>query len=745
MALFANVIVDISLEKLDKTFQYLVPEELEGQITEGVQVDISFGNRRMTGYVLELTDHPRFDLAKTKPLLGIHKGSVAVEAKLISLAGWMKRNYGSTMNQALKTVIPIKKQVKAVTYKTVKLAVGKEEAFRQLALFESKKNMTARARLVRELLKYPTLDYALVTQKLNVSPATIRSLETQHLIETEVQTTYRNPISHLEQNGYHLVLNHEQQAVVDTVWKDWEENVKKTYVLKGVTGSGKTEVYMELIARVIARGKEAILLIPEIALTYQTVMRFYQRFGDLVSIMNSTLSQGEKYDQFERAKAGDIKIMIGPRSALFTPFSNLGLIIIDEEHETSYKSENVPRYHAREVAIEIARMHGASVILGSATPSVESYYRAKQGEYELLELKNRVQHRELPSCEVVDLREELKQGNRSMLSLRLQELMEDRLNKKQQVMLFLNRRGIAGFVSCRSCGEVMKCPHCDVSLSQHYGNRLVCHYCGYERNMDTTCPSCGSKYIGTFKAGTQKVEEIVAARFPNARILRMDKDTTGTKDSYEKILQAFANGEADILIGTQMIVKGHDFPNVTLVGVLAADISLHASDYHSSERTFELLTQAIGRAGRGECKGEAVIQTYSPTHFAIETARKQDYEAFYEQEIAFRQMLRYPPVWNLLVIMLSSDRLHAVEQAVTVLYEILDEAVKSGKKPVQLVGPADPTVARVNDIYKKVVYMKTAEYSSLVQLKDRTEEFVRDHGLFREVTVQFDFNPVNGI
>ena len=359
-------------------------------------------------------------------------------------------------------------------------------------------------------------------------------------------------MQHLTQEGYHLTLNENQKQVVDQITEDMDSGHPKTYLLKGVTGSGKTEVYMELIAHVLAAGRQAIVLIPEIALTYQTVMRFYNRFGDRVSIMNSRLSQGERYDQYERAKAGEIDIMIGPRSALFTPFERLGLIIIDEEHENSYKSETSPRYHAREVAIERARMNQATVVLGSATPSIDSYYMAQTGRYQLLEMTQRVKNQALPTCEVVDLRQELRDGNRSILSKRLQELMEDRLEKKQQTMLFLNRRGVSGFISCRACGYVVKCPHCDVSLSQHAGGRMVCHYCGYEERQPKVCPSCGSKYLGGFKAGTQKIEMLVKQRFPQARVLRMDFDTTRTKDSYEKILQAFASQEADTVSYTHL-------------------------------------------------------------------------------------------------------------------------------------------------------------------------------------------------
>jgi primosomal protein N' (replication factor Y) len=507
---------------------------------------------------------------------------------------------------------------------------------------------------------------------------------------------------------------------------------------------------MELIARAIERGEQAIVLIPEIALTYQTVMRFYNRFGDRVSIMNSRLSPGERYDQFERAKAGEIDIMIGPRSALFAPFSRLGLIVIDEEHENSYKSETAPRYHAREVAIERAKMNGASVVLGSATPSLESYYRAMCGTYRLLELNERVENKQLPSCEIVDLREEMRLGNRSIFSLRLQELMADRLEKGEQTMLFLNRRGVLGFISCRSCGNVLKCPHCDVSLSQHGGGRMLCHYCGYEEPMPKVCPVCGSKYLGGFKAGTQKVEAMIHEIFPGARTLRMDYDTTRTKDSYEKILQSFASHEADILIGTQMIVKGHDFPNVTLVGVLAADMSLHVSDYHAAERTFQLLTQAVGRAGRGENPGQAIIQTYDPGHYAIQTAKDQDYEAFYEQEIAYRKLMSYPPVWNMMVVHITGSDEKEVAQAASVIAKYLGTNISRNANArhnisrVLLVGPADATISRINDIYRKVVYMKADDYRALVALKDRLEAFTDKNTAFRGVAVQYDFNPASG-
>ena len=743
MAQYANIIVDISHEKLDKTFQYRIPEELRESIRPGMQVYIPFGNRKLTGYVVELTEEAEIEESRMKDIVGAVKGSVPIESQLIALAGWMKQNYGGTMNHALKTVIPVKQKSRAVEKRTVRLKLNAVEAKNQLGEYE-RKHSTARARLLAALMEQSELEWSVVTQKLAVTGVVIRALEEQGVVEIVREHDYRNPVAHLQSRGYDLILNEEQSAVVNRIEAQMDAGIYRPCLVKGVTGSGKTEVYMELIAHVLAQGKQAIVLIPEIALTYQTVMRFYNRFGDRVSIMNSRLSPGERYDQFERAKKGDIDIMIGPRSALFSPFTRLGLIIIDEEHESSYKSETVPRYHARETAIERAKMCGAQVVLGSATPSVESYYRAQAGEYELLELRHRVADKPLPQVTVTDLREELRRGNRSILSGRLQELMEDRLEKHQQIMLFINRRGVAGFVSCRACGHVIKCPHCDVSLSQHITRRypegrMVCHYCGYEEPSPKVCPHCGSKYISGFKAGTQKIEMIVKQRFPQARVLRMDMDTTRSKEGHEQILSAFANQEADILIGTQMIVKGHDFPNVTLVGVLAADLSLSVSDYHAPERTFQLLTQAAGRAGRGREPGEVVIQTYQPDHYSIQTAKEQNYEAFYEQEILYREMMLYPPVWNMLVVLCASKWEQTAYDCAAKLAEQI-----GGERQVQVIGPADAAVAKVNDIYKKVLYLKAEDYGKLVEIKNRLEHFMRDNRAFSDTIVQFDFNPVNG-
>ena len=450
--------------------------------------------------------------------------------------------------------------------------------------------------------------------------------------------------------------------------------------------------------------------------------------------MNSRLSQGEKYDQFERAKKGEVQIMIGPRSALFTPFPDLGLIIIDEEHENAYKSEITPRYHAREAAEQRARLSGASLVLGSATPSVETYTKACRGIYGYFRIRKRAKKNSiLPKVHIVDMRTELKEGNRSIFSRLLREQMEEKLEKGQQIMLFLNRRGYSRFLSCRSCGEAMKCPHCDVTLTLHQNGQLICHYCGYQVPRPKLCPVCGSPYLAPFGTGTQKIEAMARETFPGARILRMDLDTTSKKGGHEAILSAFADHQADILIGTQMIVKGHDFPAVTLVGILAADLSLYAPDYRCGEKTFQLLTQAAGRAGRDEKAGQVVIQSYSPEHYCIQTAAAQDYDAFYAREMEYRRLLHYPPACVMMTLLIGSEREEAAGAA-------MERAAAEAKafSEAELIGPVNAPVYKLNDIYRKILYMKSENYDILIKIRDQVEQVLEGSGLSRSVSTQFD-------
>lgn len=736
--MYADIIVDISHEQLDRTFQYAVPEEMEQDIDVGVLVNVPFGrgNRTITGYVIELSNEPKLDIDKIKYIDSIVPDKVKAVSRMIKLAAWLKHNYGSTMNQALKTVIPVKEKVKHKEKKSVRLVIDRHEAQSYIELFV-KKNAKARLRLLQALMQEQVIDCAIVKEKLNITMQTVNTLVKLGIADIEVENIYRNPIKDTDDSEKRLTLNPEQKHVVDTFIKDYDNGNRHTYLIHGVTGSGKTLCYLDMIEHVVSHKKQVIMLIPEIALTFQTVQRFYRRFGDRVSIINSRMSKGERYDQFLRAMRGEIDIMIGPRSALFTPFSDIGLIVIDEEHESAYNSEQSPRYHAKETAIYIAKEHKASVILGSATPSVETYYHALTGEYKLFTLSHRALGNELPKVYVEDLREELKSGNRSILSRRLKALIEDRLNNNKQVMLFLNKRGYAGFISCRSCGHVMKCPHCDISLTFHKNGKLVCHYCGYEQPSVNLCPKCGSRYISGFRAGTQQVEEVIKKMYPDARTLRMDMDTTTGKEGHEKILSAFANHEADILVGTQMIVKGHDFPDVTLVGVLAADMSLYSGSYMAAERTFQLLTQAAGRAGRGDTPGEVVIQTYTPDNYSIKTAQAQDYNAFYEEEIAYRRLMEYPPISNMLKVSIASKNEKILDAAADY---IKNNHNRFHGSEINVYDPVNAGIYKINDIYTKLIYAKAQDYEALTDFKDKIEDISKNTDIFKNVNTQFEFN-----
>ena len=665
---YASIIIDISHENVDRVFQYRIPPQLLGEIQVGMQVCVPFGsgNRTRTGYVVDISEKAEYDVTKMKSIAGIVAGSVTADSRIISLAWWMKERYGSTMNQALKTVLPVKRKVKA------------------------------RNRQV------------------------VRSMVDVQIKEAEI------------------LLNEEQRQIAEDFCSRYDRGDRAPSLIYGITGSGKTEVYMEMISHVLKQGRQVIVLIPEISLTYQTVMRFYRRFGSCISVMHSRLSAGERWDQYERARQGETQVMIGARSALFTDFPDLGLIIMDEEHEGAYKSESTPRYHAREVAEKLAGMRDAAFVMGSATPSLEAYTRAREGIYRLYTLKNRAgEGSVLAAAEVVDLRKEMEAGNKSIFSRRLQELIRDRLEKKEQVMLFMNRRGYSSFVSCRSCGEAVKCPHCDVTLTLHNKTRLVCHYCGYTVPLPKKCPSCGSPYLAGFGTGTQKIEELTKAMFPQARVLRMDLDTTSKKGGHQEILSAFAKGEADILIGTQMIVKGHDFPGVTLVGILAADASLYAPDYRSGERTFQLLVQAAGRAGRGKKPGTAVIQTYTPEHYVVKASAVQDYLEFYRQEMGYRKLMKYPPAAHMLSIQIGGKE----EELTAHMTEAVAEAVgRRFGQQAELIGPVFAPVYQVNDIYRKILYIKQENYDILIRIQKYVQNRWDETEICRKLTIQYDFS-----
>ena len=786
--MYANVIIDISHEKVDRPFQYRIPDALADQIAVGVQVRIPFGagNHERKGYVVEITDRAQWNTDQIKEIAGVVAGSVTGQSQLIRLAWWMKERYGSTMNQALKTVFPVKQKVQKREDRLLICHLSENEL--GAAIEEAaRKKYKARERLLRAFLESPRIPYGIALRQMNLTAATLKPLLEKGVVGLQARTLERSPVETLKKirlqagstseggnsggkaanraaavcgaqempeagrSASVCTLNPQQRAIVDDFAARYDRGDRQTSLIYGITGSGKTEVYMEMIEHVLKEGREAIVLIPEIALTYQTVLRFYRRFGDLVSVVNSRLSAGERYDQFERAMAGDVRVMIGPRSALFTPFQNLGLIVIDEEHESAYKSELSPRYHARDVAEMRARMNDAALVLGSATPSLEAYSRALSGSagenretssdkagYRLYRLTGRARSgSRMADVRIVDLREELRAGNKSIFSRKLQTAMEKELAGGHQIMLFLNRRGYSNFVSCRSCGQALKCPHCDVTLTLHRNGRLICHYCGYQTGVPAKCPSCASPYIAAFGVGTQKIETMVREMFPEARVLRMDLDTTSRKGGHEEILASFEEGEADILVGTQMIVKGHDFPNVTLVGILAADLSLYSSDFRCGERTFQLLTQAAGRAGRDETPGQVIIQTYSPAHYAVECAARQDYEAFYQKEMAYRQVLRYPPACELLSVLVSSRDERVLNEAVSQLHRWVLGMPEGGQ--VQLIGPAEAPIYKVNDIYRKILYMKQENYDILITIKNRLETLGSRAEWYERVMMQFDF------
>ncbi|MBO4834701.1 MAG: primosomal protein N' [Lachnospiraceae bacterium] len=747
MSKFADVIVDISHEKVDRPFEYIIPTGLEDQISVGSQVYIPFGrgNKKIAGFVIGIKEQSAFDPNRMKAIDSLVEHATSTDGEMIALAYFIKTNYGSTMNQALRTVLPVKKSAAPIQEKYISLTADEQTLSDAIEKYGKDRRSVAKLRLLTELAQEKVLPYEIVRDKLNIAKTTLTALEKEQLIRIDVRENLRDALGIKEKQEYTITLNPEQQQVSEDIWRRYQAGDNRPSLIRGITGSGKTEIYIDIIDKVIKENKQAIVLIPEIALTFQTVLRFYKKFGDRISVIHSKLTQAQKHDQLEKAKNGQVDIIIGPRSALFSPFPNLGVIIIDEEHEGTYKNENVPRYISREVAIERMRLTGGFVVLGSATPSVESYFKAEQGEYQLYTLEKRATGAMLPEVTTVDLREELNEGNRSIISRKLDAMILDRLAKKEQIILFINRRGYSSFVSCRSCGTAIKCPHCDVSLKYHRNGKLMCHYCGYETPMVKTCPSCGSKYIGTFGTGTQKVEEEINKRYPDAVTLRMDMDTTKQKQGHEQILSAFANQEADILIGTQMIVKGHDFPNVTLVGILAADLSLYASDYMATERTFQLLTQAAGRAGRGSKKGEVIIQTYSPENYAVRLGAKQDYKGFYDFELSYRKLLGYPPVKNMLGILFACEDERHLTQKCNEIGLLIErkirakEAASADPVSIQKIGPGDAPIAKINDQYRKVIYLKSEEYQDLTDIKDSIETYLDEHP-DKTLSITFDFS-----
>ena len=709
MALYANIILNNPSPEVDRIFDYEIPFELINAVMPGVRVKVPFGNKNFLteGYCLDIKESTDVPEGKIKLVSKVMDNEPVISAEMIELAKWMKEEYFTTLSQCLKVMIPAGADLKNKEL-AVFINAGMDTVLREIKDTENKKSKQKQSLVLKYLLEKGEVSLSKLMKELNISRSPISTLEKNGLIKIDYrrrQHEFKN--TEIKTDEQKPILNSEQKMAVEEILKG---DSQKPYLIFGITGSGKTEVYISIIEELISKGKQAVVLVPEISLTPLIVGRFKNRFGERIGVTHSRMSSGERYEVWQKAKNGEISIVIGPRSAVFMPFKNLGAIIIDEEHESSYKSDSSPRYVTAEVAKKRCELNGAKLILGSATPLIESYYKAKKGEYNLICLTKRAGLGTLPRTEIVDMRKELAEGNRSIFSRRLFYAIKEKLDKKEQIMLFLNRRGYSTFVSCRKCGYVMTCSNCSVAYKYHYkGNFLMCHYCGKKINVPTVCPKCGSKYIKYFGTGTQKIEEEVRRYFPAARVLRMDFDTVAKKGSHEKILSAFAKREADILIGTQMIAKGHDFENVSLVGIMAADVSLNTGDYRGSEVTFELITQAAGRAGRGKNKGDVVIQTYQPENYAVKCAAEQNYEQFFKKECDVRKTMDYPPFSEVFTAVFVGKDENKISERITAFADILRKKRENEEiyKEIGIIGPSEAAVYKIKNEYRMTLIIKS--------------------------------------
>ena len=730
--LYAEVIINSDAIEIDRPFTYKVKEELLDIIEVGHRVKVPFGvkNKPTEAFVLGLKCEGIENVKKIKYISSILDDIPILTRDDLRLIDFLRENYLCKYIDAIRTIIPsgLSKGIK--NKKKTVIVFNKELD----GMFKDKDNYVKIVNLIKEkngeLTKSEIInDYSLSSYSLN------KLIENGYLL-TEDRVVYRyNTRSYIEESKN--VLNDEQKNAFNKILN----SDKKGFLLKGVTGSGKTEVYMNLVGETLKEGKSAIVLVPEISLTPQMIERFKGRFGKNVALFHSKLSQGERFDEWYRIKKGEARLVVGARSAIFLPLDNLGIIIIDEEHENTYKSEQNPKYSTKEVAKFLSEIKGCKYILGSATPSIETYYEALNGKLELVEIKNRVSNRPLPQMEIVDMREELKSRNLSLLSRSLYNEMKETLERKEQIILFLNRRGFSSFVSCRSCGYVFKCPECDLSMTYHKNGYLICHYCGRAQREQKVCPECGSKYVKFFGAGTQRVEEEVKKYFPKARVMRMDVDTTRSKDSHENIYNAFKSGEGDILIGTQMVSKGLDFKNVTLVGVLAADISLNIPDYRSSERTYQIITQVAGRAGRGEKKGKVVIQTYTPNSLSLQYAIENNYNDLYNEEIKVRKIMNYPPFSTIFLINSISKDEGKLKEFMNKVGESLRKLLDS-REDIQILGPVPCIITKLKDNYRWQIIIK-GNLDNNLKLKIKDILYELNKIVYNEIRISMDINPNN--
>ncbi|PRX33537.1 replication restart DNA helicase PriA [Orenia metallireducens] len=745
MSKYVEVMVDVPVDQVDRPFTYKVPERLESQIKVGKKVVVPFGRQRVAGYIIgELeADEEDFKFA-IKPINKVLTEFTFFDEELLELAKWMSEYYQSYLISSLKAIVP-SGQTKIKTKQVVKLAQSVAESEKLL------EQISDRAYKQQEVFSFLidnpncNLSNTELADRLETTSGLIRTLINKGYLQYIEKEVKRNPHSHHNFKATQpLAPTSEQQVAIEEISAALEQQESSTILLKGVTGSGKTEVYLQVIAKALEAGKDTIVLVPEISLTPQTIARFKGRFGDQVAVLHSQLSAGERFDEWRRIKFADVKIVVGARSAVFAPFNNLGLIIIDEEHETSYKQEDHPKYHAREVAVKRAELAGAVTVLGTATPSLEAYHRTETGEYKLVELKKRIDDRPLPKVELIDMREELKAGNKTMFSQLLQKEIIDRLEKGEQTMIFLNRRGFSTFVQCRECGHVMKCNDCDVSLTYHATpNILQCHYCDHQEQVPNICPNCESIYIKYFGVGTQKVEEGLKEFFPEAKVARMDVDTTRRKGEYERILSAFKAGKIDILVGTQMIAKGHDFSNVTLVGVITADTALNLPDFRAGERTFQLLTQVAGRTGRGDKPGEVIIQSYTPEHYSIQFSKMHDYNGFYNFEIETRKFASYPPFTHIISIVVSDEREDKVIEVSNLLSDIIREKLhKLDEEGIMLLGPVQAPLSKVRGQHRWQLLLKGGDLDTMRSINQESLMKLNELSTLKTIKVSVDVDPL---
>lgn len=745
MAQICEVIVDIAHANVDRLYSYRVPEGMLVSPGSHVLVPFGNGNRQREGFVIRVMEQEETAVSDEtqssvtlKPLLRVIEPYPILTPEQIDLAYWMQKSYFCLLVDALRQMIPAQMRggkVKEKIEKTIQLAHPEDADAQLLSLLDkSGKPRAPKQYEVLETLRTAGVEMAVSDVLAYVPDAqgAISALVKRGYVVEGGHVTFRRPnISPLATDKL-VTLNPAQESAVDAITTAMEAK-SGTLLLHGVTGSGKTEVYMRAIERCLASGRQAIMLVPEISLTPQTVGLFQERFSDGIAVLHSRLSAGERFDEWRRIRLGKARVAVGARSAVFAPMQNVGLIIVDEEHEGSYQSETVPRYNALDVAAYRAKQFGSPMLLGSATPSLLSYYRALSGRYTLLELPSRVQNRPLPAVEVIDMRQEFQAGNNGIFSGKLAQYLGECLEKGQQAMLFINRRGYSTFVSCRNCGHVILCDDCDISMTYHKGeNRLRCHFCGAVKPLPTVCPACGKPFIKYFGIGTEQVEEALHNLFPKAVTLRMDTDTIRTKDTMQQMLTAFARGEAQFLVGTQMIAKGHDFPNVTLVGVVAADATLLIPDYRSTERTFQLLTQVAGRAGRDENPGKVVIQTYSPAHPAIRYAREHDYKSFYHYELEQRKKAIFPPFSLFVRILFSGDDERSLQTGVDAYAEQLKHALgeclgADGEHDILLYSASPAPIKRKQRAYRYQILIKLLRTARLSRAIQTIYTFAGDH------------------